>query len=187
MGVGYVSFAYFSPSMVVSPPSGLIDRETAALLAIRTLLIDSGLFTSATCLISLDDQPFPAPSLPCAWITPGNASFDKGLNYGGGRYETMVAFEFSVRVVLRRLSDIESQDIQLLTNPARGGFPIVFAVTNVLTEQFLYDTGARPLTSTGLKPVSRSKPYRYGKDPMLGVVEIRFTTDILIDLNVPDP
>src|SRR6185312_1407177 len=93
---------------------GGIDRLTRAMLAVKALLVNAGLFTTTNCAISLDDEPFATPSPPCCWITPGAYPFDQGLNLGGGRYESVLEFSFTLRLVLRRTSDIDAQDVQLI-------------------------------------------------------------------------
>jgi hypothetical protein len=164
------------------------DRLTLSLLAVKALLVNSGIgFTNSSCIVSLEDEPFSTPSPPSCWITPGADPFNQPLNLGGGRYSSLIEFPITIRVVIRRASDIESTDLSLLTNASRGAYPIVYKIVNALTEQFLYSITGAPLTVTGLKPMSIGNCRRYKTDKQLGVVPITFTADILLDLTVPDP
>jgi hypothetical protein len=164
------------------------DRVTLALISLKTMIINAAIgFSNSNAVISLEDQPYTAPSPPCCWISPTDFGVDQADDAGGGRYLTLGAMGFTIRVIVRRSSDIEGQDVNWLTNPTRGGYPIVYKLVNALQEEFLLAIDGSLLSTTGLKLMSISKPYRYGKDPMMAVVAIQFSTHILLDLAVPDP
>jgi hypothetical protein len=172
---------------VVGSPYGDNDRFTLTLIALKERLVNSGLFTNATCVISLSDEPFTEPSPPCCWITPGEVPFDGYLLTGGGRYQVLGHADFTIRIILRRASDFDEHDIWFLTSPANGGYPFVYQLVNILAEDFLYDTSGQQLTTIGLKPIKVSRPYRYKNDKQMAVVATSWKTDVLFDLGAPDP
>jgi hypothetical protein len=164
-----------------------IDRYTLTLLMIRTTLINSGLFTEATCVISLDRQPFPTPSIPSLWITPGGTSFDQELEAGGTRYTILASPIFTLNVIVRRMQDIEVHDQHWITNANRGAYPLIWKIINLLAGRFVYSVAGDQLTTRNLRPVNIGNPYRYNQDSMMSVVPIAFTTDVQIDLDLEYP
>lgn len=164
-----------------------IDRVTLTLLATRTILINSGLFTDASCVISLDREPFTLPSVPCCWITPGSINFSEPLMTGGGRFSLQANPQFTVRVIVHRKQDVETHDLSWLTKPSLGGYPIIFEVINALAEQFLYSISGAALTTCGIKAVRILDPYRYANDAMMAVVPLVFTTNVTVDVQTPEP
>lgn len=174
------------PPIPPTPPPRL-DRLTLATIALRDLMVSTGLFSARSVAISLEDQPWTSPSPPCAWIKPAALPLDDTLNTGSGRYGTVLAVEWTIRVILRRASDIDAQDALLLTRVALGGYPIIYQIINQLHEQFLSDPIGHQLTTIPLKVVRVGEPYRYSKDLMLAVVPITIRTRVLMDLDWPDP
>lgn len=164
-----------------------IDRYTLTLLMIRTMLINSGMFTEATCVISLDKMPFSTPSVPSLWINPGSTNFDPELEAGGSRYTLMTSPVFTLNILVRRMQDVEVHDKNWLTNASRGAYPVVWKIINFLAGKFVHSTTGDQLTTRTLRPLNIGNPYRYSSESMLAVVPVTFTTNVLIDVNIDYP
>lgn len=166
-------------------PSGRSNVLAPSLNAIKGLLVNSGLFSSTSAMVSLHPQPFISPAPPCCAIAPGRFSFDQGLNVGGGRYEVVAEGEYVVRLLLRHTKDVATQDYQFLANANTGSYQLVEQVIDVLAEQFLIDTDGSFLSTYGLKPVSIGDPIQYSKDDMLYIVPVTFRTRLQLRLSLP--
>lgn len=167
--------------------SSEIDRYTLTLLMIRTMLINSGMFTEGTCVISLDRMPFSSPSIPSAWITPGATGFDGELESGGTRYTLMTSPTFTINILVRRMQDSMSHDKNWITDSSKGAYPLVWRVINLLAGKFVYSSAGDLLTTRNLHPVQIGNPYRYNQDSMLAVVPVTFTTNVQIDVDLSHP
>jgi hypothetical protein len=164
-----------------------LDRYTLTLLMIRTMLINSGMFTEGTCVISLEQMPFSAPSIPSAWINPGSTGFDGELESGGTIYTLLTSPTFTVNVLVRRMQDIDAHDKNWITDMKKGAYPLIWRIINLLAGKFVYSVAGDILTTRNLHPVQIGNPYRYSQDSMLAVVPITFTTNVQIDVDLSYP
>lgn len=159
-------------------------RLALTMLAIRAMIVNSGLFPLPACVISQEQEPFPSPSPPCCWLSIGDFPIDNPIESGVGRYNPIVEGEIVSNIVLRRTRDIDQQDTQLLTNAA-GGLPLVDQLINVLLEQFPLDDSGNALTSCGLKLAGIGRAHSYSRDKMLAVIPVRWRVRIMLMMNVP--
>jgi hypothetical protein len=153
----------------------------------QTLLVNSGLFTATSCVVSQEAQPWTSPAPPCCWIQVNGFNPDQGIAIGLGRYFPVQEGEYTVNLVLRRTRDVDQQDTQLLTNVA-GGLPLVDQVINVLLEQLLFDTLGNQLTSQTLKlgGIGVTRNYGQRRDLAMAVVPLTFRARLMLQPNVPD-
>lgn len=138
-------------------------RLVQVLNAIRTYLVESGLFAASCCHHILDDEPSVAWGTPFCSVAPGDQSAVGADVDGGGRTMATKRGIFLVRVYARTRTDPLQIDTHALTATAEGlGLArLAWKVESALQTWIPDDGAGGPLLEEPLRLASQRRPTRY--------------------------
>ena len=178
---GYFAAGFFAPgyfantAATVAGVEVVLPTDQAALLdAVRRMLIDGGVGTETTVVVSLTPDMALTTGNQMILCPEGFASVGEDFD-GAGRKLTTMEGSFTVDVVTLSQRDQGNRDLKRLTAQSGNVLLDAHRVVDCLQERFVVDDKGNHLSTEPMMILDQSKPRRYGTGQSHAGVELAFS------------